>query len=193
MRKTTETDSALIQQFLEGDHRGVERLFSRHQDRLFTYIFFLVKKQEVAEDIFQDAFVKAFNSLKNGKYKDNGKFFSWISRIAHNLVIDYFRHQKKLKMVTDDDQDERIYVDLKSLNIEDSIVNKQVLTDIRNLLEHLPDDQREVIVMRNYLDMSFKEIAETTGVSINTSLGRMRYAIINLKKLVVEHNISLNR
>ena len=190
--KNEKTDSLLIQEFIEGNQNSIEILFSRHQDRLFTYIFFLVKKQEIAEDIFQDAFVKIFNSLKNGKYKDNGKFFSWISRIAHNLVIDHFRKQKKLKLVTDDEQDERIYIDSKSLNIEDSIVNKQILSDIRNLLEHLPDDQREVIVMRNYLDMSFKEIADATNVSINTALGRMRYAIINLKKLAAEHKITLS-
>jgi RNA polymerase sigma-70 factor (ECF subfamily) len=192
MRITKETDSVLIQQFIEGDHKGVEQLFSRHQDRLYTYIFFLVKKQEVAEDIFQDTFVKAFNSLQKGKYKDNGRFFSWISRIAHNLVIDHFRLQKKLKTVSDEDQDEKIYVDIKSMNVEDSIANKQILSDVRNLLEYLPDDQREVVVMRNYLDMSFKEIAEITNVSINTSLGRMRYAIINLKKLVKEHKIALD-
>ena len=191
MNKMIDTDSDLIQQFLQGDESGISRLFSRHQDRLYTYIFFLVKKQEVAEDVFQDAFIKAFNSIKAGKYKDDGRFFPWISRIAHNLVIDYFRIQKKNKMITGDEQDDKIFVDKNTFNVEDSIVNTQVLNDIKGLLEHLPDDQREVVVMRNYLDMSFKEIADTTGVSINTSLGRMRYAIINLRKLVEKHNISL--
>ncbi len=191
MNKAIETDSDLIQKFLQGDQSGIEQLFNRHQDRLYTYIFFLVKKQEVAEDVFQDAFVKAFNSIKAGKYKDDGRFFSWISRIAHNLVIDYFREKKKHKMISGDEQEETIFVDTKTFNVEDSIANKQVLNDVKALLEYLPEDQREVIVMRNYLDMSFKEIAKITEVSINTSLGRMRYAILNLRKLVEEHNISL--
>lgn len=191
MNKAIETDSDLIQKFLKGDQSGIEQLFNKHQDRLYTYIFFLVKKQEVAEDVFQDAFVKAFNSIKAGKYKDDGRFFSWISRIAHNLVIDYFREKKKHKMISGDEQEETIFVDTKTFNVEDSIANKQVLNDVKALLEYLPEDQREVIVMRNYLDMSFKEIAKITEVSINTSLGRMRYAILNLRKLVEEHNISL--
>ena len=191
MTKMMDTDSDLIQQFLQGDESGISRLFNKHQDRLYTYIFFLVKKQEVAEDVFQDAFIKAFNSIKAGKYKDDGRFFPWISRIAHNLVIDYFRIQKKNKMISGDEQDDKIFVDNSTFNVEDSLVNRQVLNDIKGLLEYLPNDQREVIVMRNYLDMSFKEIADITGVSINTSLGRMRYAIINLRKLVEKHNISL--
>lgn len=191
MKKANETDSDLIQQFLQGDQSAIERLFNRHQDRLYTYIFFLVKKQVVAEDVFQDAFLKALNSIKAGKYKDDGKFFSWISRIAHNLVIDHFRSQKKQNFVSSDQQDENIFVDSKNYNVEDHIVNRQILSDVRKMLEFLPQDQREVVVMRNYLDMSFKEIAESTGVSINTSLGRMRYAIINLRKLMVEHKINL--
>ncbi len=190
MKKAIESDSALIEQFLNGDVSGVERLFSRHQDRLYTYIFFLVKKEEVAEDIYQDTFYKIFNSIKNGKYKDDGRFFSWASRIAHNLVIDYFRDQKKKKMVSSTDQEDFIFgADQK--DVESHLVSSQTLSDIRKLIEYLPDDQREVVVMRNYLDMSFKEIAEATGVSINTALGRMRYAIINLRKLVKEHQITL--
>lgn len=191
MKKANETDSDLIQQFLQGEESAIERLFNRHQDRLYTYIFFLVKKQVVAEDVFQDAFLKALNSIKAGKYKDDGKFFSWISRIAHNLVIDHFRSQKKQNFVSSDQQDENVFVDSKNYNVEDNIVNRQILSDVRRMLEFLPEDQREVVVMRNYLDMSFKEIAEATDVSINTSLGRMRYAIINLRKLMVEHKINL--
>lgn len=191
MNKIVETDSDLIQMFLEGDESGISRLFNKHQDRLYTYIFFLVKKQEVAEDVFQDAFIKALNSIKAGKYKDDGRFFSWISRIAHNLVIDYFREQKKNKMISGDDQEKELFVDLGTFNAEDEVVNKQISNDIRMLLDFLPNDQREVVVMRNYLDMSFKEIAELTGVSINTSLGRMRYAILNLRKLVEKNNINL--
>ncbi len=191
MIKKIETDSDLIQVFLRGDESGIERLFNRHQDRLYTYIFFLVKKREVAEDVFQDTFIKALNSIQKGKYQDNGRFFSWISRIAHNLVIDYFRDQKKRKMISGDEQDENIFIDTNNYNIEDHIVNKQILNNIRQMLEFLPTDQREVVVMRNYLDMSFKEISRATGVSINTSLGRMRYAILNLRKLAKEHKITL--
>ena len=191
MNKTIETDSYLIQQFLQGEQSGIERLFNRHRDRLYTYIFFLVKKQEVAEDVFQDTFIKAFNSIKAGKYKDNGRFISWITRIAHNLVIDYFREQKKHKLISKDEKEDTIFIDTKSDNIEDTIINNQILNDIKTLIDYLPKDQREVIIMRNYMDMSFKEISESTGVSINTSLGRMRYAIINLRKLVAEHKINL--
>lgn len=191
MKKPIDTDTNLIQEFLEGNQSGVERLFARHQDRLYTYVFFLVKKQEIAEDIFQDTFVKAFNSIKAGKYRDDGKFFSWLSRIAHNLVIDHFRKQKKQRFVSNSEQDENLFVDGQNYNVEESIVSHQVLADIRRLINFLPDDQRQVVVMRNYLDMSFKEIAKATNVSINTSLGRMRYAIINLRKLSVEHKISL--
>jgi RNA polymerase sigma-70 factor (ECF subfamily) len=191
MNKTIETDSDLIQLFLKGEQSGIERLFNRHRDRLFTYIFFLVKKQEIAEDIFQDTFLKAFHSIKAGKYKDDGRFISWISRIAHNLVIDYFREQKKHKMVSGNEYDEQVFIDTKVINIEDEIVSSQILKDIKKLLEYLPKDQREVIVMRNYLDMSFKEISKITGVSINTSLGRMRYAIINLRKLIEEHKVQI--
>ncbi len=191
MKKPIDTDTNLIQQFLEGNQSGVERLFARHQDRLYTYVFFLVKKQEIAEDIYQDTFVKAFNSIKAGKYRDDGKFFSWLSRIAHNLVIDHFRKQKKQRFVSNSEQDENLFVDNQNYNVEENIVNHQVLADIRRLINFLPDDQRQVVVMRNYLDMSFKEIAKATNVSINTSLGRMRYAIINLRKLSVEHKISL--
>jgi len=191
MNKTIETDSYLIQQFLQGEQSGIERLFNRHRDRLYTYIFFLVKKQEVAEDVFQDTFIKAFNSIKAGKYKDNGRFISWITRIAHNLVIDYFREQKKHKLISKDEKEDTVFIDTKSENIEDTIINNQILNDIKTLIDYLPKDQREVIIMRNYMDMSFKEISESTGVSINTSLGRMRYAIINLRKLVAEHKINL--
>jgi len=191
MINTIETDSDLIQLFLKGEQKGIERLFNKYQDRLYTYIFFLVRKQEVAEDIFQDTFLKAFNSIKAGKYKDDGRFMSWISRIAHNLVIDYFRDQKKYKVISKEEQEDTIFIDNNSSSVEDSIVSQQVLKDIKKLLEYLPKDQREVIVMRNYLDMSFKEISKITGVSINTSLGRMRYAIINLRKLIDEHKINL--
>ncbi len=191
MIKKIETDFDLIQVFLQGDQSGIERLFNRHRDRLYTYIFFLVKKREVAEDVFQDTFIKALNSIQKGKYQDNGRFFSWISRIAHNLVIDYFRDQKKRKMISGDEQDDKIFVDTNNYNIEDDIVNKQILSNVRQMLDFLPADQREVVVMRNYLDMSFKEISQATGVSINTSLGRMRYAILNLRKLAKEHKITL--
>ncbi len=183
-------DSELIQSFLNGNVSDVEVLFKRHQDRLFTYIFFLVKNQTIAEDIFQDTFCKVYDSLRKGKYKDNGRFFSWMSRIAHNLVIDYFRDQKKIHTVSDAEQEEYIFNELSDHG-EQRIVDKQMSSDIRAMLNLLPDEQREVVVMRNYLDMSFKEIANVSGVSINTALGRMRYAIINLRKIAQEKNITL--
>ncbi len=185
------SDSQLIQNFVNGDVSGVEVLFKRHQDRLFSYILFLVKNESVAEDIFQDTFCKIFDSLQKNKYKDNGRFFSWASRIAHNLVIDYFRNQKKMQTVSDSNQED--YLFLEENSGEDKLVNSQISSKIRKMLNMLPAEQREVVVMRNYLDMSFKEISQVAGISINTALGRMRYAIINLRKIAQEHQIVLEK
>ncbi|MBN2668835.1 MAG: sigma-70 family RNA polymerase sigma factor [Bacteroidales bacterium] len=189
MRQTTESDSQLIQSFLKGDVSGVEKLFKRYQNKIYTYIFFLVKKEDIAEDIFQDTFLKVYHSLKKGKYKDDGRFVSWATRIAHNLVIDYFREQTKTKMISGHAQEDIVYFENSEKNVESQIINQQIHDDIKKLIDYLPEDQREVVIMRNYMDMSFKEIADISGVSINTALGRMRYAIINLRKLIKEHNI----
>lgn len=145
----------------------------------------MVRQPALAEDIFQETFVKVIRSIREGKYYDDGKFFSWVTRIAHNLIIDHFRREKKMKMVsTDNEQMPVLNMTLLATSTEDGMVREQMLKEVRGLIEHLPFEQREVVIMRIYLDMSFKEIAEQTGVSLNTALGRMRYALINLRKML---------
>jgi RNA polymerase sigma-70 factor (ECF subfamily) len=158
----------------------------------------MVKDSELAEDIFQDTFVKVIHTLKEGKYNEEGKFLPWVMRIAHNLIIDHFRKSNRMKFIgrkkragEDDDFDVFDFVKIEEKNIQDCIIEEQIHSDVRKLIDYLPDEQKEVLVMRHYQDMSFKDIAETTGVSINTALGRMRYALINLRKLVEDHDISL--
>ena len=187
------TDQELVQQFIQGDHSCIEHLVNKHRKRLFTYIVLLVKDQALAEDIFQDTFFKVIMSLKEGKYRDNGKFISWVMRIAHNLIIDHFRKGKQLNTVSNDNCEVDLFNSRKysEKTIEDHYVNDQITSDIRRLLDELPDDQREVVVLRHYCDLSFKEIAEHTNVSINTALGRMRYALINMRKLIEEKNLNL--
>lgn len=190
---TMKTDQELVQQFIKGDKGSIEHLINRHRKRLYTYIILLVKDQALAEDIFQDTFFKVITSLNEGKYRDNGKFISWVMRIAHNLIIDHFRKGKQLSTVSNDSCE----VDLlnssrySEKNVEEIIVKDQVTNDLRKLLDELPDDQREVVILRHYCDLSFKEIAEQTNVSINTALGRMRYALINMRKLIEEKNLNL--
>ncbi|HMT30515.1 MAG TPA: sigma-70 family RNA polymerase sigma factor [Bacteroidia bacterium] len=192
MRYSELTDNELITQFLKGDESGLEKLILRHQKKVFTSILLLVKDKELAEDLFQETFIKVINTLRSGNYHEEGKFLPWVVRIGHNLVIDYFRKQKRMPMVRDTD-DFSIMDSLKLTddNIEDKLIIDQIHIEIRKLIEHLPLDQREVVIMRHYADMSFKEIAETTNVSINTSLGRMRYALINLRKLIQEKQLVL--
>jgi RNA polymerase sigma-70 factor (ECF subfamily) len=152
-----------------------------------------IRDVALAEDIFQETFLKVINSLRSGRYKDNGKFLSWVMRIAHNLIIDHFRKQKQANLISNDNYEGDIF-NLKSLadsNIEDNIIYEQIVSDVRLILEELPDDQKEVVVLRHYGGLSFKEIAEQTNVSINTALGRMRYALINMRKIMEEKNISL--
>jgi len=187
------TDYELVQEFVDGSQSGIEILIKRHKNRVFTYIMLMVKNEQLAEDIFQDTFIKVIHSLKDGKYKDNGRFLSWVIRIAHNLVIDHFRKEKQMKLISNDDTVIDLFNNRKlaDKNIEDNIIYDQICTDIRSLIERLPDDQKEVILLRHYGDLSFKEIADQTGVSINTALGRMRYALINLRKLIHKHDINL--
>ncbi len=192
MRKTEVSDNELITQFLKGNETGLEELITRHQRKIFTSILLLVKDKELAEDLFQETFIKVINTLRSGNYHEEGKFLPWVIRIGHNLVIDYFRKQKRMPMVRDTEE----YSVMDSLkltdeNIEDKIITNQIHAEIRLLIEHLPLDQREVVIMRHYADMSFKDIAESTNVSINTSLGRMRYALINLRKLIQEKQMVL--
>jgi len=187
------SDYELVKQFIEGNQSGIEQLINRYRTRVYTYIILIVKKQHLAEDIFQETFIKVIKSILDGKYKENGKFLSWVIRIAHNLIIDYYRKIKQLNTISRDDFEIDIFNSSKfsGTNIEDHLINKQVTKDIKNLIDELPPDQKEVIILRHYCDLSFKEIAEQTNVSINTALGRMRYALINLRKLVNEKKLSL--
>lgn len=187
------TDNELVVQFINGDQSGIEQLIHKHKTRVFTYIRMYIRDVALAEDIFQETFLKVINSLRSGRYKDNGKFLSWVMRIAHNLIIDHFRKQKQANLISNDNYEGDIF-NLKSLadsNVEDNIIYDQIVSDVRLILEELPDDQKEVVVLRHYAGLSFKEIAEQTNVSINTALGRMRYALINMRKIMEEKNISL--
>ena len=193
MQINRELDANLIQSYLDGDQGSLEVLFNKYRDKLYTYIFFLVRKQEIAEDVFQETFYKAIQSLKAGKYKDDGRFFPWLSRIAHNMVIDHFRAEKKMNNVSHSEENENSYYQSSKIeNIEDEMEQSQKQADVKKILAYLPDEQREVVVMRHYLDMSFKEISSVTGVSINTALGRMRYALLNMKKIIEENNIPVS-
>ncbi len=187
------SDQQLIEQFLSGDKVSIEKLINRHRQKVFTYIVLVVKNQQLAEDIFQDTFIKVIRSLVDGKYKDNGRFVSWVIRIAHNLIIDHFRKEKQINTLSNDDYDADIFNSRKfsDQNVEDIMIKDQITSDVRQLIDELPDEQKQVILMRHYGGMSFKEIAEQTDVSINTALGRMRYALINLRKLLEKKNISL--
>lgn len=187
------TDDMLVTLYLEGNNSAFDILLERHKDRLYNYIFFLVHSREVAEDIFQETFVKAIMTLQQGRYTNDGKFSAWITRIAHNLVIDQFRTERNENTVSNDETEIDLFNDAKFSegNIENRMVNDQVLKDVRMLIDELPDCQREVVFMRYYQDMSFKEIADITGVSINTALGRMRYAILNMRRIAEEKNVSL--
>ena len=186
-------DDLLVTLYLQGNNSAFDVLLKRHQDRLFNYIYFLVRSREVAEDIFQETFVKAIVTLQQGRYTNDGKFAAWITRIAHNLVIDQFRVERNENVISSDEAEYDILNDaaLSEGNIENSMVNDQVLKDVRALVDELPDCQREVVFMRYYQDLSFKEIADITGVSINTALGRMRYAVMNMRRIAAEKSISL--
>jgi len=193
VKTSRKTDYELVEEFVSGSQSGIEILIRRHKNRVFTYIMLMVKNEQLAEDIFQDTFIKVIHSLKAGKYKDNGRFLSWVIRIAHNLVIDHFRKEKQMNLISNDDTVIDLFNNKKlaDKNVEDTIIYDQICNDIRALVERLPDDQKEVILLRHYGDLSFKEIADQTGVSINTALGRMRYALINLRKLIQKHDINL--
>lgn len=187
------SDDELVALYSKGENQAFDVLLRRHQSRLYSYIFFIVRNQELAEDIFQETFVKAITTIQQGRYTGNGKFTAWLSRIAHNLVIDYFRQERNCNTISNDRSETDLLnnADLAEENIETQMVNDQTLKDIRSLIQMLPDNQREVVYMRYYQDLSFKEIAEITGVSINTALGRMRYALLNIRRLSAEKEISL--
>ena len=186
------SDSELIRAYRGGDEQAFEILLTRHQERVYTKIHFIVRDSDLANDLFQDTFIKVLGLLKAGKYIEEGKFLPWILRISHNMAIDHFRRNKKMKMVRSrEDFDVFSILDTGETHIEDQLVADQINSDVRDLIDHLPQDQQAVVRMRMYQDLSFKEIAESTGVSINTALGRMRYAVINLRKIIDENNIQL--
>ena len=193
MKKSKLTDHELVKQFVEGEQSSFEILISRHKDKVYTYILLMVKKEYLAQDIFQETFIKVVKSLHAGKYQENGKFISWVIRISHNLIIDHFRKEKQMKTFSNDDYETDIFNSSRFSDntIEEDIIHDQIMSDVRSLVDLLPDEQKEVILLRHFLGLSFKEIAEQTNVSINTALGRMRYALINMRKLVEEKKLSL--
>lgn len=189
------SDYELVQKYVEQDDRAsIEVLINRHRKKIYTYIVLIVKDQHLAEDVFQETFIKVFKSLKEGRYRDNGRFISWVIRIAHNLMIDHFRKEKQLNTISNDSYENDLFNSKKFADktVEEEIVFDQISKDVRRLVHELPEEQREVVILRHYCDMSFKEIAEQTGVSINTALGRMRYALINLRRLIKEKDLSLS-
>ncbi|MBO4658886.1 MAG: sigma-70 family RNA polymerase sigma factor [Prevotella sp.] len=188
------TDEQLALSYIDGNNRAFDLLLSRTQSKLFTYIMFVVRDQDVANDIFQETFVKVIVKLKQGKYTNSGKFCAWLVRIAHNVIMDWYREQKSEKIVEpteDNDLSNLGGNELLDLNVENHFVNEQVLADVKKMMNMLPPSQREVVFMRFYQEMSFKEIAEATNVSINTALGRMRYAILNLRRMAKQHSMVL--
>ena len=188
------TDEELAMLYINGDNKAFDLLLSRNQTRLFSYILFVVHDRETANDIFQETLVKVITKLNQGKYVTSGKFSAWIMRIAHNVIMDWFREQKIEGVVDQGEDNDLSNIPGSSIlddNIEDMYVREQVLKDAKKIMEALPPSQREVVFMRFYQDLSFKEIAEMTGVSINTSLGRMRYAILNMRRMAKKHDIML--
>jgi RNA polymerase sigma-70 factor (ECF subfamily) len=192
MNSKSLSDAILVSNYINGDESALSVLINRHQQRLYSFIFSKVYDRDVTEDVFQDTFIKVIKTLKLGKYNEEGKFLPWVMRIAHNLIIDYFRKNNRMpKFNNSGDFDIFSVLSDDTLNAEAELVRSQIHDDIRNLVEELPEDQRTVLKMRMYNDMSFREISENTSVSINTALGRMRYALINLRKLIESNNIVL--
>ncbi len=188
------TDEELVVLYAEGNNNAFDILLSRYQSVIHSYIYFIVRNKELTEDIFQETFVKVIMTIKQGRYTENGKFKAWITRIAHNLIIDNFRQERNENWVSNDEVEVDLFnnIQLCDGTVEDRLVRRQVLSDVKRLVNHLPENQREVLEMRYYRDMSFKEIADATGVSINTALGRMRYAILNMRRLASENRIELS-
>lgn len=192
-------DQTLVRNYLQGDEASFEILLNRYKDRIFSYLMSLLKDKKIAEDVFQEAFFKIIKTLKKGKYNEEGKFLPWAMRIAHNLAIDHFRKGKKMPTIgqsnassgDDDEFDIFSVLQLEENNIEDQMVEDQIKVDVVKLLDHLPDEQKEIVMLRHFKEMSFKDIAERKNISINTALGRMRYALINLRKIIEEHNVML--
>ena len=188
------SDKVLLNNYLSGDSAAISQLIDRHSHRVRDYIRMMVKDNDVADDVLQETLIKVVRVIDEGRYVDNGKFLSWVLRIAHNQVIDYFRSQKSAKTINESDAGYNMLGTLRfaERNVEDNIISEQIEADVRRLVEHLPDEQREVVKLRYFSGLSFQEIADQTGVSINTALGRMRYALINLRKMIAENNIILS-
>lgn len=188
------TDEELAISYVRGNNRAFDELLSRNQSKLFSYILFVVRDEDKANDLFQETFVKVITKLHQGRYVDSGKFGAWIMRIVHNVIMDWYREQRSRNLIEPTDENDLSNLsgnEILDSNVENRYVNDQIMVDVKNMMNMLPPTQREVVFMRFYQDLSFKEIAETTGVSINTSLGRMRYAILNLRRMSKEHNIAL--
>lgn len=194
MYAQTISDQELINRYLSGNEASLEQLIYRHKNKVFSYILMVVKNKQHADDIFQDTFIKVIHTLKSGSYKEEGKFIQWVMRIAHNLVIDHFRRGRRIPLVESVNGEGNVLDNLRIYDesIEDRMINEQIHNDVRALIDFLPPEQRDVLVMRHYADMSFKDIAEQTDVSINTALGRMRYALINLRKMIEKKEIILS-
>ena len=191
---STLTDEELALSYIDGNNEAFDELLARNQDKLFSYIFFVVRDEDKANDLFQETFVKVITKLHEKRYVDSGRFSAWIMRIAHNVMMDWYREQRARNLVElaeENDLSNLSMNDVLDMNVENRYVNNQVLTDVKRMMNTLPPTQREVVFMRCYQNLSFKEIAELTGVSINTSLGRMRYAILNLRRMTREHDIAL--
>ncbi len=185
-------DSILVRDYISGDEAALEILVKKHNQRITSFIYSKVLDRDITEDIFQDTFIKVIKTLKKGRYSEEGKFLPWVMRIAHNLIIDHFRRNKRMpKFEGNDDFNIFSVIGDDKLNAEKQLIKEQIDSDLSLLIDELPDDQKEVLLMRIYRDMSFKEISENTGVSINTALGRMRYALINLRKIINKHKIVL--
>ena len=186
------SDKQLVNIYVDGEERALNELLRRYKDKIFTAIYLFVKNQALAEDIFQDTFVKVIDSLRRGKYYEDGKFYPWVARIAHNLCIDHYRKNKRSPVI--DNKDEYDIFDMikrTDVNGEQIMIKEQAKERVRKLIDALPPEQREVVILRHYAELSFKEISKMTNVSINTALGRMRYALINMRKMIEEKNIVL--
>lgn len=196
MELVSMSDKELVSVYIKGNELALAELVNRHRSKIYSYIFVTIKNRALAEDFFQDTFIKVIKTLKGGRYNEEGKFLPWVMRIAHNLMIDHFRKEKKFRKVSGrsrDNEDLDVFstIGYDELNVEEKLVKNQVRSDVKELIERLPEEQKEVVKLRHYYDMSFKEISDFTNVSINTALGRMRYALINLRKMVDEHGVSL--
>jgi RNA polymerase sigma factor (sigma-70 family) len=192
VRENNISDSILVSDYINGKEASLSLLINRHKQRLYSFIYSKIQDKDLTEDIFQDTFIKVIRTLKKGNYNEEGKFLPWVMRIAHNLVIDYFRKNNRMPSFKNTDEFD-IFSVLHdgTLNAEKQLIQEQIYDDVRELINGLPKEQKEVLVMRMYKDMSFKEISENTGVSINTALGRMRYALINMRKLIEKHHLVL--